>query len=127
MFFENTEVAPGTYSVDYVFSSDDGSTWGGRSRLYTYVTRAAAPQVVNLGDVLVASFQTYNYSAPNTNPDMLVATSTDSGQTWDIGPRNVTATNILWPGLLGMDNNTFLALTGNGQAGGAAQLYQVLI
>jgi hypothetical protein len=125
MVFENTEIGPGLYSVDCVFSNDDGTTWTGRQRLFTPSTSAGAPMVVKLGDTLVTSFQTYDGVPSGSQPNMEVVTSSDNGTTWDVDSGNILATGILWPGLLAMDNSSFLALTGQGPAGGTAQLYDI--
>jgi hypothetical protein len=125
MVFENTEIGPALYSIDCVFSSNDGATWTGRQRLFTPSASAGAPQVVKLGDTLVTSFQTYDGVPSGSQPNMEVVTSSDNGNTWNVDPGNITATGIMWPGLLAVDNSSFLALAGQGLAGGTVQLYDI--
>jgi hypothetical protein len=127
MVFENTEIGPGNYSIDYVRSTDDGNTWDGRARLYTAPNNgnAGAPQIINVEGTLVTSFQS-KALAQDGSDEMVIVTSVDNGTTWNTESPTIAATgNIYWPGLVNMDANSFLALTGQGPMGGTSQWFQV--
>ncbi|KAI0198282.1 glycoside hydrolase family 93 protein [Astrocystis sublimbata] len=124
--FENTEI--GKFSIDSVFSHDDGNSWGERARVYTASNggEATAPQVINVGGTLVASFMT-DESVGATGPDggqMKVVTSTNGGRSW--GTSVVTGeARSHWPGLFTRDNTHFLALYSRDGQGAVSQLYQL--
>jgi Neuraminidase (sialidase) len=124
--FENTEDA-GLFRIDYVTSSDGGSTWGGRTRLYTPPSGSSgAPQVVNVGGTLVVSFMSTEATSQSNNVDddgeMRVVTSTDGGQTWS-GSVVTGAAPAHWPGLYVVDDTHFLALYAEDGSGAVSQLY----
>lgn len=128
MVFENTEIGKGIYSIDYTRSSDDGSTWGERGRVYTAPNggNAGAPQIINVEGTLVASFQSKALSKDGSD-EMVLVTSVDNGTTWNTDSPTIAATgNIYWPGLVNMDGNNFLALSGQGPMGAASQWFQVV-
>ncbi|KAI0855008.1 glycoside hydrolase family 93 protein [Xylaria cubensis] len=122
--FENTE--SGRFSIDSVLSHDDGRSWGQRARVYTASNggEAVAPQVINVGGTLVASFNT-DESIGDTgaiNGQMKVVTSTNGGQTW--GPSTVTGqASSHWPGLFTLDSTRFLALYSKDGLGAVSQTY----
>ncbi|KAI4095400.1 MAG: hypothetical protein LQ344_001698 [Seirophora lacunosa] len=102
-------MSTGTFSLGAVFSADDGKTWGGRRIIYTPPspnTSAGAPQVINVGGTLVASFMTNEderLSAPSSSyterTAAKVITSGDMGRTWG-NKVTVGAVQSSWPGLL---------------------------
>ena len=109
--FENTLHGP--FSVDYVLSPDDGYTWGSRGNVYTAVNNAeaGAPQVINVGGTLVASFMSNEAgNGPGVdNGEMKVVTSTDGGVTWS-GATVISGLGSHWPGMQVLDDKNFLAL-----------------
>ncbi|KAI1368394.1 glycoside hydrolase family 93 protein [Xylaria arbuscula] len=124
--FENTE--SGKFSIDYVLSHNDGRSWGERGRLYTAANggTAIAPQVVNVGGTLVASFMT-DESVGSTGADgaqMKVVTSTNGGATWS-GAVVTGEVASHWPGLFTRDSTHFLALYSRNGYGAVSQLYQL--
>ncbi|KAI0454830.1 glycoside hydrolase family 93 protein [Xylaria acuta] len=126
--FENTE-AGGRFSIDYVRSHDDGRSWGERGRLYTASNngQAIAPQIINVGGTLVASFMTDESTGANgaDGAQMKVVTSTNGGQTW--GGSVVTGQVAShWPGLFTRDSTHFLALYSKDGQGAVSQLYQIV-
>ncbi|KAI1811661.1 glycoside hydrolase family 93 protein [Poronia punctata] len=125
--FENTE--SGGFSIDYVISHDDGRSWGERTRLYTAANNgeATAPQVVNVGGTLVASFMTDESTGSNGSDgaQMKVITSTNGGKTWSA---SVVTGDVAshWPGLFARDSTHFLALYSKNGLGAVSQLYQLV-
>ncbi|KAI0976269.1 glycoside hydrolase family 93 protein [Xylaria arbuscula] len=124
--FENTEA--GYFTIDYVLSHNDGDSWGQRGRLYTALNggTAIAPQVINAGGTLVASFMT-DESVGDTGPDgaqMKVITSTNGGASWS---SSVVTGQVAshWPGLFTVDSSHFLALYSKDGLGAVSQLYQL--
>ncbi|CAJ2500315.1 Uu.00g031680.m01.CDS01 [Anthostomella pinea] len=123
--FENTEDGP--YSIDYVTSTNDGSSWGGRTRLYTARNgqNAGAPQVINVGGTLVVSFMT-NEDVAGTNgidgAQMKVVTSTNGGSSWSASVVTGQAASH-WPGLFDLDSTHFLALYSKDGLGAVSQTY----
>ncbi|KAH8167751.1 hypothetical protein CIB48_g545 [Xylaria polymorpha] len=125
--FENTE--SGFFSINYVISHDDGRSWGQRTRLYTAANggQAIAPQVINVGGTLVASFMT-DESIGATGADgsqMKVVTSTNGGQSWG---RSVVTGDVAshWAGLFTRDSSTFLALYSKDGLGAVSQINQLV-
>ncbi|OAA71876.1 glycoside hydrolase family 93 protein [Akanthomyces lecanii RCEF 1005] len=126
--FENTEA--GYFTVDAVYSDDDGLTWqqGNRQRIYTAANRreAGAPSVINVGDTLVVDFMTNeNTNTPQLDGgQMKVVTSTDGGKSW--GGATVTGeAGSHWPGMVALNNNGFLALYSQNGHGLVSQKYRV--
>lgn len=121
--FENTQ--SGRFTIDSVVSHDDGFTWGSRRTVYAPPNNrnAGAPQVVNVGGRLVASFM----EKDTTNVDggeMKVVVSTDGGQTWG-GPTVTGSQGSHWPGLFSISSSEFLALYSINGKGLVSQKYQV--
>ena len=126
--FENTEA--GYFTVDAVYSDDDGLTWqqGNRQRIYTAANRreAGAPSVINVGGTLVVDFMTNeNTNTPHLDGgQMKVVTSTDGGKSW--GGATVTGgTGSHWPGMFALNNDEFLALYSQNGHGLVSQKYRV--
>ncbi|KAF2228901.1 glycoside hydrolase family 93 protein [Viridothelium virens] len=114
-----TETNGGQFTIGSVTSPDDGNTWGNRQTVYTPTSanaNANAPQVINVGGTLVASFQT-NEDEPGNDDgtDAKVLTSGDGGATWG---NKLTFSNIEshWPGLLDIDGGSLLGLADDGGA-----------
>ena len=117
--FETT--VNGKFQVWSVTSPDDGKTWGNRRIVYVPSTpnaNAGAPQVISVGNTLVASFMTDEDAPLGDWPKgaaMKIVTSQDGGATWtQLTTVTGTAPNSYWPGLLAMDDNSFLALSDQG-------------
>ena len=111
-----TETGGGTFHVSSVTSSDDGKTWGNRQVVYAPSnagTNAQAPQVINVGGTLVASFMS-DEDSPG-NPAAKVVTSGDGGATWG---NKLTFSDAVshWPGLLTLDGSSFLGMADYGGA-----------
>ena len=113
-----------------MLSTNDGYSWGQRGRLYTArgdnTRTAIAPQVLNVGGTLVASFMT-NEDTTNAESDgaqMKVITSVDGGKTW--GNSVVTGTQAHWPGLFNKDQTHFLALYNKDGVGVVSQSYALV-
>lgn len=126
--FENTE--SGYFSVDAVYSDDDGLTWQltARQRVYTAANHreAGAPSVINVGGKLVVGFMT-NEDTDTPKLDggqMKVVTSGNGG-------RNFSGTTVTggvgshWEGLFALNNNEFLALYAQNGHGLVTQKYRV--
>ena len=128
--FENTENST-SFSVDYVQSSDDGLTWGRhRGRVYTAAgtgKEAGAPQVINVGGILVASFMTNeNTSTPKLDGGhMKVVTSVDGGRSWATKAFVTGDTGSHWPGLFALNSTHFLALYSRDGLGAVSHIYRV--
>lgn len=125
--FENTE-DPRGFTVNAVYSSDDGMTWGGRRRLYTPSKgTAGAPQVYNVWGTMVASFMTnedHDVGKGYDGGDMKVITSTDGGKNW--GPSTIVGPSPAhWPGLFNLDPTHFLALYSQDGKGAVSQNYEL--
>ena len=125
--FENTESGP--FTIDYVLSQDDGNSWNTRTRLYTPPSGSAgAPQVVNVGGVLVTSFMSTEATGGATDVDggqFRVVTSTDGGATWSASVV-AGAAPAHWPGLWTLDATHFLALYSEDGDGAVSQLYELV-
>ncbi|KFZ25216.1 hypothetical protein V502_00307 [Pseudogymnoascus sp. VKM F-4520 (FW-2644)] len=108
------------FTVMAVSSSDDGASWENRRTVYTptgSLNNARAPQIINVGGTLVASFMTdEDTSAHNwtTGADVKVATSTD-GINWG-SKVTVFGVQTNWAGMLAVDDTRFLVLGDNGGA-----------
>jgi photosystem II stability/assembly factor-like uncharacterized protein len=106
----------GKFTVNSVTSSDDGATWGNRRAVYAPTvanTNAGAPQVINVGGTLVASFMTDEDTVGRAWPNQAatkIVTSTDGGATWS---HKTTALGVqsFWPGLVDLDASSFLVLS----------------
>ncbi|PNY23700.1 Uncharacterized protein TCAP_06358 [Tolypocladium capitatum] len=124
--FENTEI--GHFSIDYVLSHDDGFNWGSRTRLYTAANGrdAGAPDVINVGGQLVASFMTNeNSNTPSLDGgQMKVVVSNNGGSSWS-GPTVTGDVGSHWGGLYSIDSSQFLALYSFDRAGLVSQKYHL--
>jgi Neuraminidase (sialidase) len=112
VFETNTNGGP--FSIHSVSSNDDGKTWGNRRDVYIASRgQAQAPQVINVGGTLVASFQS-DEDSPGS-PAAKVVTSTNGGATWGNKLTFSPATSQ-WAGLIGLDNSAFLGLAAHNGA-----------
>lgn len=115
-----TQPVGGQFSVFTIRSNDDGNTWGSRKQIYAATgtrNNAGAPQIICVGGTtLVASFMTDEDTSAHDWPrqaSMKVLTSNDDGNTW--GRKTTMFTpQAFWPGLLTLDNTSFLALADKG-------------
>lgn len=79
----------GLFTVNYITSPDDGTTWVDRTRLYTPTgtdNNAGAPQIINVGGSLVCSFMTDEDTSEHawvTGANTKILVSGDGGLTWD--------------------------------------------
>lgn len=124
--FENTESGP--FSVDAVFSQDDGRTWDSRRRIYTASNgrEAGAPDVVKVGGNLVVSFMTNeNTDTPRLDGgEMKVVISSDGGGNWS--KSTVTGgAGSHWAGLFSLGSTEFMALYAQDGHGLVSQKYSV--
>lgn len=114
----------GVFNVMSITSADDGKTWTNRRMVYASTgtgNSAGAPQILNVGGSLVVSFQTSEdanlgqVGAYTSHTAAKVVSSSDGGNTWGnkltVGPEQSA-----WPGLLGLDKASFLALVDHGGA-----------
>ncbi|KAH7096969.1 Sialidase [Auriculariales sp. MPI-PUGE-AT-0066] len=117
----------GKFQVWSVTSGDDGKTWGNRRIVYAPSdanANAGAPQVVAVGNTLVASFMT-DEDAPGASgawpagASMKIVTSQDGGATWTQKTTVFnSAPNSFWPGMITLDGTSLLAVAD--QAGSKA-------
>ena len=111
-----TETGGGQFTIWAMSSSDDGKTWGNRRNIFTPSVgnaNANAPQVINVGGTLVVSLQT-----DEDNPGqeaMKIITSGDGGATWG-NKLTVLQPVSIWPGLLALDDCSFLGMADNNGA-----------
>ncbi|KAK0744755.1 Sialidase, partial [Apiosordaria backusii] len=140
--FETTE-DDGVFSVDTVESFDDGESWGEgtRKRVYTAADGrdAGAPQVWNVGGVLVGSFMTNEGSGTEQidGGEMKIILSRDGGKTWSnfgkdgestaTGQRATVAAEkgSHWPGLFKLDDKRFLALYSADGMGAVSRVFEI--
>ena len=100
----------GLFTIHTVRSTDDGTTWGDRSLVYSAGTfSAGSPGIIRVGSRLVASFGTNEDGGTWPTGDMKVLVSEDQGKTWG-SKTTVHAVPADWSGLLELDDNSFLAL-----------------
>lgn len=104
--------ANGLFTINAITSADDGATWGNRHNVYTPTgtnTNAGAPQVINVGGTLVASFVTDEDTGTIDDTDTKLVTSGDGGNTWG---NKITFSPLVstWGGLTTLDDSSFLAL-----------------
>ena len=116
----------GIFSIESITSTDDGKTWSSTRRLVYAATgtgnSAGAPQIVNVGGMLVVSFMTdedanLGSSGGGYTSDTAAKAvmSTDGGNTW--GNKITTSPQqSSWPGLIVIDGKSFLALADHGGA-----------
>jgi hypothetical protein len=120
--FENTEI--GRFSINAVFSQDDGRTWNSRARVYTSAREAGAPYVINVGGTLVTSFMTNeNTDTPQIDGgEMKVVTSGDRGRSWS-APTVTGGVGSHWPAMITLNGNEFLTLYSQNGRGLVSQKY----
>ncbi|KAK0732914.1 Sialidase [Lasiosphaeria miniovina] len=132
--FESTESGP--FTITRVLSSDGGYTWSRRARVYTAGNgkNAGAPQIINVGGALVASFMTNEATDVATidGGQMKVVTSMNSAAAWSSSgggtgtSRGAVVTGDRgshWPGLFVLDSKCFLALYTRDGLGAVSQRY----
>lgn len=115
----------GVFSVQSITSSDDGKTWSSaRGKVYSApgTNSAGAPQVINVGGTLVASFMTNEDAnlglsgGPYTShTEAKLVMSKDGGKTWS-NKLTTFPEQSAWPGLVALDDKSFLALADHGGA-----------
>lgn len=115
----------GIFSIQSITSADDGKTWSSiRHEVYGAVgtgNSAGAPQIINLGGTLVVSFMTNEDANMGTNGAYTshtackVVVSSDRGNTWG-NKLTISPEQSSWPGLVVVDQKSFLALADHGGA-----------
>ncbi|RDW87965.1 hypothetical protein BP5796_03659 [Coleophoma crateriformis] len=121
IIFESKDTSAGgtgLFTVNSCTSSDDGVTWStSRNRVYTPTgtsNNAGAPQIINIDG---ASFMTDEDTSENDWPhgaDAKILTSTD-GINWS-EKTTVMPVQSYWPGLLALDDTSFLLMADHGGA-----------
>ena len=110
--FETVE--PGAerkFSVWTVRTGDDGTTWS-PERTVVYQPRgyhAGAPQIIRVGEKLVASFATDEDGGVWPGGAIKVMVSSDQGKTW-ADKTTVHEASAYWAGLVALDDKSFLVL-----------------
>ena len=116
----------GIFTVMSITSADDGKTWSSaRSLVYSATgnsNSAGAPQIINVGGTLIVSFMTNEDANLGTSggpytshTEAKLVSSSDGGKTW--GNKLTTAPEqSAWPGLVVIDQKSFLALADHGGA-----------
>lgn len=105
----------GRFTVHTVQSFDDGANWQNRSLVYSApgTASAGAPQIIRVGKRLVASFETNENGGTWPQGAMVLLVSEDGGRSW--GDKTlVHETPAMWPGMLALDDQSFLALYESG-------------
>lgn len=103
----------GLFTVNSIYSSDDGKTWANRTRVYTPTgtnNNAGSPQVVNVGGTLVVSFMTDEDTQEHNwfqGAGAKLVTSGDGGATWG-NKIEVFEPQANWPAMLTLDDSSFL-------------------
>ncbi|KAF2998208.1 hypothetical protein E8E13_004960 [Curvularia kusanoi] len=110
--FETGNPGLGTpFSVWTVRTEDDGASWS-TSRTAVYQPaghNAGAPQIIRVGDKLVASFGTDEDGGVWPGGAIKIMVSSDQGRTW-ADKTTVHAASAFWAGLLALDDRSFLVL-----------------
>ena len=99
------------FSVWTVRTEDDGATWG-PERTVVYKPdghNAGAPQIIRVGQKLVASFGTDEDGGVWPGGAIKVMISSDQGKTW-VDKTTVHEPSAYWAGLVALDDNNFLVL-----------------
>ncbi|KAF2099527.1 hypothetical protein NA57DRAFT_75027 [Rhizodiscina lignyota] len=111
----------GLFTVKSITSTDDGQTWGNRQTVYTPTgtdNNAGAPQIVNVGGTLCVSFMTDEDTQEHNwinGAGAKLITSGDSGSSWG-NKIEVFDPQANWPGLLTLDDSSFLYMVDFGGA-----------
>ena len=103
------------FSVWTVRSGNDGASWSSE-RTVVYQPKghnAGAPQIIRVGDKLVASFGTDEDGGVWPGGAIKVMVSADQGKTW-ADKTTVHEASVYWGGLLALDEKSFLVLFGFG-------------
>lgn len=102
--------------LDVVYSGDDGRSWGNRQTIYTPpgppCTNAGAPQIANIGGVLVVVFMTDEDTGVCNilkSSSIKIITSGDMGRTWG-NKITISDPHSAWPGIIQSGDREFLAL-----------------
>jgi len=120
------ETGNGGFTVNSVTSPDDGATWGNRRPVYApadATKNAGAPQIVNVGGTLVASFMTDEDGAGGQWPSgaaIKIVTSIDGGATWG-AKTTVFDIQSFWAGMLTISGSSLLVLAEHQPDGAVAQ------
>ncbi|KAF3032905.1 hypothetical protein E8E12_001979 [Didymella heteroderae] len=110
--FETSDAANGQpFSVWTVRTDDDGMTWSsGRRVVYQpQGHNAGAPQIIRVGEKLVASFGTDEDGGVWPGGAIKVMVSSDQGVTW-ADKTTVHEASAYWAGLVALDDTSFLVL-----------------
>lgn len=119
---------PNGFYLSSVRSSDEGQTWTRPQAMYKprhHGRNANAPQIVNLGGVLVCSFHTEEDGGGEPGRRTKLITSHDNGNTW---ANNTTISNSesAWPGLTALGPDSAIVMWEPvGQIGPAAQVFHL--
>ena len=116
----------GIFSIMSITSADDGVSWSTtRNQVYAASgtsNSAGAPQIINVDGTLIVSFMTSEDAnlgssggAYTSHTAAKVVTSTDGGNTWG-NKLTVSPEQSFWPGLVVVDQQSFLALVDHGGA-----------
>ncbi|KAF1849001.1 glycoside hydrolase family 93 protein [Cucurbitaria berberidis CBS 394.84] len=99
------------FSVWTVRTENDGANWSEqRTRVYQPEGHnAGAPQIIRVGDKLVASFGTDEDGGAWPSGAIKVMVSRDGGKTW-ADKTTVVGPSAAWAGLLALDDSSFLVL-----------------
>ena len=115
---------PNGFYLSSVTSSDDGRHWHTPRKMYNpsgHRHNANAPQVINMGGILVCSYMTDEDGGPTATK---IITSHDMGRTWAnktlVGPAESK-----WPGIYAVDERSFMVL--HEQAGGPGAVTQTVM
>lgn len=103
------------FDVWTVLTKDDGKTWEPtRYSVYGGANfNAGAPQIIRVGNKLVASFETNESGGTWPTGAMAVMVSTNGGTSWG-NKVIVHAAPAMWPGMVALDDTSFLALYESG-------------
>lgn len=99
------------FSVWTVRTEDDGATWG-PERTVVYQPggyNAGAPQIIRVGERLVASFGTDEDGGVWPGGAIKLMISSDKGKTW-VDKTTVHEASAYWAGLVALDDESFLVL-----------------
>jgi len=118
-----------------IFMVEDGATWENRRIIVDPTCSAAAgktchagaPQIANVGGRLVVSFMTdedgpYGSWPSGASAKMIV--SVDKARSWS-APTTVAPSGSMWPGLLALDDDSFLYMYQNSRGTAVASRYSL--
>ncbi|PVH98003.1 glycoside hydrolase family 93 protein [Periconia macrospinosa] len=107
----DTSKNPTEFSVITVRTNDDGATWE-PTRIPVYTPSgfsAGAPQIIRVGNRLVASFGSNELGGTWPEGALQVMVSYDGGLTWS-DRTTVKERPAMWSGMIHVDDDSFLAL-----------------